>query len=233
MKVGAVILCRYNSTRLPGKILKQVKGRSILENIIRRLETVDNLDKIIVATSAKETDDAIANYCSEQNITCYRGDLSNVAHRFLSASEHHQLDYAIRINGDNIFVDTETLSEMINTAVEKELDVVSNVPGRTFPYGTSIEIMKVNFYSETYKKFSNEGHFEHVTKYIYDNEVRDSFHFVKNYKYPQLSHQQMAVDTQEDLDRAIFIADTLKEFPIEYNLQQISQAIDKYKATTI
>lgn len=97
MKIGAVILCRYNSSRLPGKIFEKVKGRSILENIVFRLEQAQNLDEIIVATSEEESDNIIADYCKNEGISCYRGDLNKVADRFLGAAEHHQLDYALSL----------------------------------------------------------------------------------------------------------------------------------------
>ncbi len=205
-----------------------VKGKTVLGNIIERLETAKYIDSIIVATSEERTDDAIAAYCEDNHINVFRGSLNNVAERFKSCAELYKLDYAMRINGDNIFIDIETVDFLARNAKEESLDFVSNVPGRTFPYGMSIEIVKTSFYERVYNSFESEAHYEHVTKYIYDNAIPQSSYLHKNKKYPELKSMQMAVDTQEDLDRAKFVADELSDFPKSYSLEDISSAIKKY-----
>ena len=81
--VGVVIVCRYNSTRLPGKILKKIEGKSILKRIYYRINQVISQNHIIVATSIEESDDRIQEFCDKNNIQCYRGILENTAYRFL------------------------------------------------------------------------------------------------------------------------------------------------------
>ena len=77
--VGVVIVCRYNSSRLPGKILKVIEGKTILERIYKRINQVFPTNKIIVATSIEETDDVIQEFCEENNIQLYRGSLENAS----------------------------------------------------------------------------------------------------------------------------------------------------------
>lgn len=223
MKVGAVILCRYNSSRLPGKIIKKIKGKSILENIVLRLGQIEILDDIIVATSIEKTDDPIADLCDQKNIPIFRGSLKNVSERFLKAATNKTLDYAIRINGDNIFIDIETVIKMIEHSKAKQLNICSNVPGRTFPFGMSIEILETEFYRKVYQLFKSESDFEHVTKFLYDNSVTDSVHYEKNLIYPELKEIQLAVDTNADYERAICIAEKLPGFPMQYTLKEISR----------
>ena len=228
MTLGAIILCRYNSSRLPGKILNKVKGKTILENIVLRLRACKNLDKIIVATSLEATDDPIAEFCASHSYQCFRGDLNDVAGRFLHTAETYELDYAMRVNGDNIFIDLETMEHMIDTVKKQNFAFVSNVPGRTFPYGMSIEIMNTAFYRSMYDTFSTTDHYEHVTKFLYEAERTTSTLFVKNEKHPELSHVQMAVDTPEDLIRTKYIADKLEGFPLEYAMTEIGAALESY-----
>ena len=82
MKIGAIVICRYNSSRLPGKILKKINGKPILTYIIERLKCVQNLDDFIVATSINTTDQPIVDYCIKNQIKYFRGSLENVAERF-------------------------------------------------------------------------------------------------------------------------------------------------------
>lgn len=230
MKVGIIILCRYNSTRLPGKILKKIRGKSILGNIYERLQTSKVVHEIIVATSQESSDDIISDYCNDQSIPCFRGDLNNVSKRFLDCALSNDLDYAIRINGDNIFIDVDTLDQLVLDATSNNLHFCSNVPGRTFPYGMSIEVVNTDFYSKCYKEFTNPDHFEHVTKYLYDHcDKTDDFHFHKNTIYPELQGVQMAVDTLEDFEKARAIANELENFPVSYSMKSIANILKNKK----
>src|SRR5690554_2441069 len=103
MNIGIIILCRYNSSRLPRKILKKINGKTILDYIIERVEKVIPRSQIVVATSTESTDNPIVEYCSNHSIQVFRGSLTNVAERFLHCMEYYKFEYGIRINGDNIF----------------------------------------------------------------------------------------------------------------------------------
>ena len=65
MKTGLIVLCRYNSSRLPGKILKEINGKPLLSYILERLKLSRQSDQIIVATSDQPTDDPIAEFCKK------------------------------------------------------------------------------------------------------------------------------------------------------------------------
>ena len=184
MKIGAIVICRYNSSRLPGKILKEINGKPLLNYILERLDGVVGLDDVIIATSNKETDDPIVEYCDKNNLKYYRGDLNNVAERFLKCAQHFNLDYAIRINGDNLFVDSKVISEMIDVARKGSYDLISNVKDRTFPKGISVEIVKTAFYNKSYLKFDSDYYKEHVTIYFYENEDSGNFYFHINTTCP-------------------------------------------------
>ena len=199
MKVGLIVLCRYNSSRLPGKILKQIAQKPLLDYILERLNLVKNADQVVVATSDESTDDPIAAHCLKMGIPCFRGSLDNVAARFYHCAEHFRFDYAVRINGDNLFTDHELIDEMINTAVANRYNFVSNVKGRTYPTGMSIEIVKTGFYKKMLPLFDSDAYKEHVTLYFYEHpdQVSDAYHQV-NDEVPAAKGMKLAVDSEED-----------------------------------
>lgn len=224
MKIGAIIICRYNSSRLPGKILKEIKGRPILTHIIRRLQKIENLN-IAIGTSIEPTDDPIVEYCIENDINYYRGSLDNVAERFLKASESFKYDYSIRVNGDNLFIDVEAMQNMIEIAQTDQFDFISNVKERTFPAGMSIEIVKIGFYRHIIKKFNTSYYNEHVTIYLYEHEKCGQFHFYYNEKVPKAKGLKIAIDTKEDFKNAQKVIRQLKNGLDNYNLSEIANAI--------
>ena len=224
MNIGAVIICRYNSTRLPGKILKEIDGVPILQHIVNRLQQLPDL-QIIVATSEQPTDDPIVKFCKDNEINYYRGSLENVAERFQEAFDFLDVDYALRVNGDNLFIDTETMSAMIDIARTGDYDFVSNVKNRTFPAGMSIEIVRCDFYRHIINNFDTSHHKEHVTIYLYDNEDCGNFYFFYNEKYPEAKGLKIAIDTKQDFDTAKKIVQSLQHGLSDYTLEEVARLI--------
>ena len=202
MKVGVVILCRYASSRLPGKILKEIEGISILDRIVAGVSTVT--DKYVVATSEESSDDIIEQHCMHNAIPVFRGSLDNVAERFYQAAENQKWDYAIRINGDNLFVNTRVLQQMLSLDDLINYDLLSNVPGRTYPYGMSVEMIRLSFYKSQMSNFSTWQK-EHVTLYFYDNPELGIRHIIEWDDAVDGQRINLAIDTQEDFDKAVYI----------------------------
>jgi len=224
MKIGAIIICRYNSSRLPGKILKKINGKSILSHIIQRLQSLEDL-QIIVATSIESTDQPIVEYCLENDLDYYRGSLYNVAERFKKAASTFDLDYAIRVNGDNLFIDLQAMKTMIEIAKTGEYDFISNVKNRTFPAGMSIEIVKHTFYERIFQNLDTDYYKEHVTIYLYENENCGEFYFHYNTKCPAAQGLKIAIDTKEDFQNAVEIVSKLKNGLEDYTLNEVVELI--------
>ncbi len=221
---GIIVLCRYNSSRLPGKILREINGKQILTFIMERLANLAGRYPIVVCTSVEETDNPIVDYCKTNNISYYRGDLNNVALRFLECAKENTFDYAARINGDNIFLDAQLIEKMIKIIESKDLNFVSNVKNRTFPKGMSVEIVKTSFYEKTYPSFE-ENDLEHVMTYFYRTENEQTF-FIYN---PEKSGQilNFAIDTTQDFNNARKIIDAMENDHATYNYQDIIHLFHK------
>lgn len=227
--IGIIILSRFNSSRLPGKALLEIKGKPVLKYILERVSQVIDKSNIIIATSSEKTDDPIADFADKEEINCYRGSLNNVSERFLKASQNSGWDYTIRINGDNIFVDTNLLSEMIDLAKSGYYDFISNIDKRTFPKGMSIEIVKSSFYSEQYHKvIGNVNYKEHVMQHLYQSEI-GMIKYVYNIQRPEAAGYQLALDDQDDLKRTKFIIKHFTDAHWKYNLAEVYTILKEYK----
>ncbi len=69
--IYAMIQARMGSSRLPGKVMKEVVGKPLLEHIIIRLQSCDKIDKIIVITSEEIENEPIKQLCKKINIDCF------------------------------------------------------------------------------------------------------------------------------------------------------------------
>lgn len=221
MKVGIVLLCRYNSRRLPGKILREIGGRTVLGHILDRIRRASPDVPVVVATSVDPTDDPIALYCRRAGLDCFRGPLEDVAGRFLGCAEQHGWDYAVRINGDNLFLDPDTLAAMLAIVGTGAFDVVTNVPGRTFPRGMSVEAVRTAFYADAMRGVTDPGHREHVTSWLYDNPDVGRRYLYENRVCPQAAGLQLALDTPEDLELASRIVERASPAPAGLGLRAV------------
>ena len=141
MKIGAIILSRMDSTRLPGKALLDVGGRPLLSYALSFCQKIKGLDSIAIATSTRAVDNPLSDFARSNGISCIRGSLNNVAERFLSAMKVLNLDAAVRINGDSPLNNKTLIGDGIGLFRSGNFDLVSNVPARTYPYGISVEVV--------------------------------------------------------------------------------------------
>ena len=220
MKTGWIVLCRYNSSRLPGKILREIEGKAVLKYIVERLEMVAEREAIVVATSRDGSDDRIEEYCHREGIECYRGSLEDVAGRFLSCAGAYGFEYAGRINGDNIFVDPATVARARDLAEEGRYDFITNVPGRSFPFGMSVEVVRRRFFEEVLKEVRDPRLREHVTLALYEDQERGKRAYLKA---PVEGGRglQLAVDQEEDLERARRLVGRMRKWHGEYGLEEL------------
>jgi spore coat polysaccharide biosynthesis protein SpsF len=167
---GAVVLARYDSNRLAGKVLAEVEGKPLIWYCIQRCRAVAALSsRIVVATSDRKIDDPIADYAAAEGLGIFRGSAHNVAGRFLGAARAFELDAAARINVDCPFAVPDLLVEGCEVLRRQtEAEFVTNLCPRTYPYGIVLEIFRTSAFAEGYARMISADHFEHVTKYFYD-----------------------------------------------------------------
>lgn len=227
MKIGTIILCRYSSSRLPGKILRDIEGKPPLQYLYEKFAKCTPEEALLVATSTDPSDDIIEEFCVAHGYNCFRGSLDNVSQRFLEAAQSRNFDYAIRINGDALFLDIPTYLEMIELCRAGDYDFVSNVKGRSFPFGMSVEIVKTAFYQALQEKIqANPRYVEHVTLYLYEHPEEGIQYHHLNTVCPELRGLQIALDEAQDLALAKRVMIKLKEDYYNCHLKQFHQVIE-------
>ena len=198
MRIGYFIICRYGSTRLPGKILLKINGKPILQYILERVRCVAPNEDVIVVTGNDPNNLPIIDFCKEQNVRFFIGDQENVAQRFLDCAEHNKYDFAVRINGDNLFVSPQIFRHMLPVVRTNRYDFISNVKGRSFPTGMSVEFIRTSFYRDLITRFDKPDYYEHVTLYLYEHEDEGRQYFFYNSLCPQAEGRKFAIDTLDD-----------------------------------
>jgi len=198
-----IIQARMSSMRLPGKVLMNIAGKPMLERVCDQVMKSNDVKKVVIATSSHASDDHIAQFCYLRKLSCYRGELDDVAGRFLDVIKGEMVEEFIRISGDSPLIDPKLIDMAIAEYRCGIYDLVTNVLHRTFPKGQSVELVRSSSFKKMYDGLISFDDREHVTKAFYKN--KSNFK-IKNFvaEHPA-GDIQLSVDTQEDLDKVTAI----------------------------
>ncbi|MBU1013779.1 MAG: hypothetical protein KKG99_12305 [Bacteroidetes bacterium] len=206
---AVIILSRLDSTRFPNKALKKLGNKTLIEWCITALMPQKHY-KIVLATTNREVDNPLIEIANKYGIQFYRGDCDNVALRVKNCLEQFKIDIFARVNGDSPFPQRELIEEGFKRLENDNLEFVTNLAVRSFPYGISVEILRAQTYLEHYKNFHSNTHKEHVTSYFYEN--LKTFNFLNiDYGNKNDHNVRLVVDTPEDYLIITQIADALSQ----------------------
>jgi spore coat polysaccharide biosynthesis protein SpsF len=200
MMVVAVVQARMGSTRLPGKVLMDLAGASILERGFRRLSRARTLDKVVIATTVERADDALEAVCRTNGWPCARGNESDVLDRYYRAAVAYAADVVVRVTSDCPLIEPEIVDQVVTDLLQGEprADYVSNtLPPRTFPRGLDVEAVRFDALERAWREDTDPTLREHVTPYIYRHP--ESFRLRAVTSDVDYSDQRWTVDTPEDL----------------------------------
>ena len=167
MTTAITIQARMGSTRLPGKVLKEAAGKPLLAHMVERLKHVPDIDKIIIATTDKATDDPIVELAEDVGVDFYRGSEDDVLSRVLEAALYHDIDLIIETTGDCPLIDPETIHQIIKTYHVSDVDYVSNVIERSYPIGMDTQVFATDILADVTKRTDDPQDHEHVSLFIY------------------------------------------------------------------
>ena len=222
MKYCAVVLARSSSRRLPNKHFLLINDKKVIDYIVDKLLLFMNREQIIIATSNNKEDDQFSIYANEKNINIYRGSLENVAERFYKASLN--FDYAIRINGDNVFLDSHLVEHTIKIIEQDNFDIITNQIGKTYPSGLTIEAFNVRFFKESLVMINTRDDWrEHVSKYFYDNydNFEKNTHVIMNKRNTLTNNMKISLDDEMDYELLKKIAKKFTKPHIFYEMEDI------------
>lgn len=203
MDVLVVTQARSGSTRLPNKVLKEIKGKSLLEIHINRIKQAKTIDGLLIASTTNEKDLVIEALAKELDVPCYRGDENDVLDRFYQAVKDIKPKRIVRLTSDCPLIDPELLDEIITVAIDKNLDYYTNVLEELYPDGQDIEVFTFDALEKAWKEAKLLSEREHVTPYIRNNSTyKGGALFTSDNHSPQsnYNHVRLTVDEQVDFD---------------------------------
>lgn len=222
----AILQARMSSSRLPGKTMKKIIGRPMLELQIERIKRSKKIDKLILATSTNTEDNEIEALCKKLGLACFRGDLENVLDRFYNACKPYNVENIVRLTGDCPLTDPEKIDELISFFQNADFDYVANCTYPTLPHGLDAEIFSKDALEKAYKNATLPSEKEHVTTYIKNPDHGFSIgHLRYDGKH---AHLRWTVDEPQDFELVKKIYERLYPKNPEFTTADIIQLMDNH-----
>jgi spore coat polysaccharide biosynthesis protein SpsF (cytidylyltransferase family) len=224
MKIIAIIQARLGSTRLPGKVLLDLEGRTVLEHVIRRVKSSKLVTDVIVATTINKDDLEIVKLCANLGISVYCGSEDDVLDRYYQTARLFKADHIVRITSDCPLIDPMVIDEVITLHVREKADYTSNTLKETYPDGEDIEVFTFAALKEAWKKANLSSEREHVTPFIRKNHA---FKLVNLEYNKDLSHKRWTLDNPEDFEFIKSIYKNICNKSPNFGMMEILEFIDK------
>ncbi len=224
MKFLVIIQARCGSTRLPAKVLKDVEGKTALEQMLGRVSRSAKVDEIMVATTMNQEDLPIVNLASRLGYRVFAGSSEDVLDRYYQAAKLIKPEYVIRLTADCPLFDWRLLDEAIDELSEDSDDLCSYT--ETFPDGEDLEIFRFSVLKDMWKNARLASEREHVTLYVKNH---PEIYRLQNYecKLGNLKNERWTLDEPEDLDviRAVY-----KHFAprTDFSMEEIYQFLQEH-----
>jgi spore coat polysaccharide biosynthesis protein SpsF len=198
VSVLGIIQARMNSSRLQGKVLRDLGGITVLALMVHRLRSSACLSKVIVATTNSPDDDILVEKCLGLGIEVFRGDELDVLRRFKDAADWQKnYETIVRFTADCPFIDPEIVDEVVTEFFRSGSKYCSNrLPPplrRTYPIGLDVEVFSRAGLLEAEMNSVTIYEREHVTPYFYTRSKHNEIHIMQ--LESDLSDIRLTIDT--------------------------------------
>jgi len=158
MKINCIIQARMGSTRLPGKVMKKIKGKPLIGYLLDRLKLCTEITHIIAAIPECDLDGPLGNYLEARHIDISVGPEDDVAKRFSIALKNFPCEHFVRICADSPLMDPRR----IDYAIRAHKKGTSIITSQFCISGLRPEVVHTQTFLEAVPLMSIEER-EHVT----------------------------------------------------------------------
>lgn len=117
IKVAGMIPARYASTRLPGKPLRPILGKSMLQRVYERCREARVLDAVYVATDDRRIASAAEAFGAPAIMTA--PEHPSGTDRLAEAARGLEIDIVVNIQGDQPFIDPVMIEECVQPLLDE------------------------------------------------------------------------------------------------------------------
>ena len=196
MKIVTIIQARMGSTRLPGKVLLDLGGKTVLARVVERVRRSRTASQVIVATTPEADDNRVIEECRRLSVETFRGSEDDVLDRYHQAATRADVDVVVRICSDCPLIDPGIIDRTVEEFLKSSTDYASNALDRTYPRGLDVEVLTCQALERCWREAKLFYQRSHVTAYIYENPRL--FRILRVHGEADYSGHRWTLDTRED-----------------------------------
>lgn len=170
--VLVVIQARLGSTRLPGKILKDLGGQPVLARMIERLRRIRMPARLVVATTTERQDDSIVALCHILNVDVFRGHPTDLLDRHYQVASLLGAEAVAKIPSDCPLIDPAIVDQVLAHFLRGDFEYVSNLHPASWPDGNDVEVMSFGALKTAWREAQLPMEREHTTPYLWERPER-------------------------------------------------------------
>ncbi len=223
MKTVAKIQARIRSSRLRGKVLFDLGGKTALERIVIQAGKAKGIDEVRIATTTNSRDEVIVSEAERIGVKVYRGSEDDVLDRYTNAARESEADIVLRLTADCPLLDHRMIDFMIDKFNSGPYDYASNRINRTYPRGQDTEVMTMETLEKAWSESTKPHERVHVTPYIYQNP--SMFEIYSVFGPVDWSHQRWTIDTEDDFE---FLKAVCNTFDTDMGWEKLAKEIEKH-----
>jgi spore coat polysaccharide biosynthesis protein SpsF len=217
MSIVAIVQARIGSTRLPGKVMKDLAGKPMLLRVLNRVSAASMLNKVIVAIPDLPESSIIERLCAVSGYCCFKGSEQDLLDRYYRTAVAHCADTIVRITADCPLIDPGLIDTVVQRYLQcpSMLKYASNIhPTRTYPRGLDTEVFGFDTLESAWRNDRNQAWREHVTPFVYRHPEK---YEIIGVTHPEdYSGYRLTVDTPEDFQLIELLYQWFNEKPFNW-----------------
>ncbi len=225
-KVVAIIQARMGSTRLPGKVLMDIEGKSMLARVIERAGAIPGVDRVVLATTTAESDAPLVAVAEAEGAYCFRGSPEDVLDRYYQAARQVEATTVMRITADCPLLDPQVSGAVLARFQEGDVDYASNIHPPTYPDGLDTEVFSVESLERAWREAKLKSEREHVTPYVWKQP--DKFRMANVSNTVDLSPLRWTVDEARDMEFARSVYSRLQRPGVLFGYEEVVALVERH-----
>jgi glutamate-1-semialdehyde 2,1-aminomutase/spore coat polysaccharide biosynthesis protein SpsF len=169
MTTAIIIQARMRSSRLPGKVMLDLGGRTVLSHVIERCRAVSSADAVCIATVDSPPEDPIADEACRCGAAVFRGSENDVLARYHHAAVSLGATTVMRVTSDCPLIDPDVCEMVLAEHRRGGWDYTANNLARSWPHGLDCEAMTAGALARAHASASQPAEREHVTPWLRRN----------------------------------------------------------------
>ena len=226
-RIIATIEARMTSSRLPGKVMKECLGKTMLAHMVDRVKRSKILDDIVIATTVNDTDDVLVKEAERLGVHSYRGSEDNVMSRVVEAAEFYQADIIVELTGDCPLLDPALIDVAVAEYFDSGVDYLSNLDidefdrGLAHPLGFAVQVFSSAILADAYRRTNDPLDFEHVSRPLYQTPERYSVKYMPTPDRQRGPDMSVTLDTPEDFQVISAVLESLLPEHPDFTIEDV------------